>query len=460
MDVDADTSLKVKHHPLLDTLNSPEVAGVVPGSLRTSEDVVRVDARLRTNQQFTFSPNELSNDGALVGSHCELVVVGVAKKSDGTDIGATDPISLREEASSLVWRDIALIVNGVEITHAPRADIIRHVIDRYHQASRQTSPSLTEYRQLGNDSQITAAAGTPEAGLWKEEQIRDGLRFELIRPLDDLPMFAAGDSLIPGFNVIQIRAQTTSEPQALFKASVGQPSSPYILVEEVKLRYTSVKLEQPIAQELQQLSAAGELEINGNIWSANNLTPRIEAGARRYTQGVAVAFGTVPDVAYFMAFPESTFVPPLDAYESTQHPLLHTWAAASQMEFIDGSSHTLRQYRDLENIGGKTKLLHEMGKALASQGGVIPGTGALSDVHAVSPTTFVLEPGLGAFPLIQRNWAEMDTLPITPISIRVRVDLNDPVSTGAPENAQPYLVSKTRHRWVLSTTSGGTKLIV
>ena len=127
---------KAKIHSLLDRLNSSEVAGVVPGSLRVSEAVRTVGSRLKTSQQYTFSANELSTDGALVGSMCELVVVASARKADGTNIVAATPTSFREEAANLVWRDISLVINETEIAHGVRADVVRYVIDRYHENNR------------------------------------------------------------------------------------------------------------------------------------------------------------------------------------------------------------------------------------------------------------------------------------------------------------------------------------
>jgi hypothetical protein len=450
----------VKAHSLLDKINSPEVVGVVPGSLRVREDVRRIDARLQTGQQFNFDASSLDLQGALVGSKCDLIVVARAKKSDGTNVLNTDPISLREEASNIIWRDITLLINGQEVSHNVRADVVRHMMDRFHQNSREFERSHTAYRQLNKDDELTSPAGTPEQSIFKEEMIRDDGRFELIRPLDDLPFFAEGDSLIPGFNTIQIRALTTSEPQTLFKTNNTITSSPYLLVEEVKLRYTTVKLDPAIAQELQSMAAGGELEMNGSLWSAVNLTPRIDAGARRWTQGVATAFGTVPDITYFVAFPESTFIPPANAYSQSQHPLLHTWAAMSDIEFTSGSGEEIRHYRDAEGVGGKVKIIHEARKSVADQGGMNNGTGSLADPCAVDPTTFVLEPGVGSVPLYMRNWAETDTHKIKPMTMRIRADLNDPGFTGAPENAQPYIISKSRHRWVISPTPGATKIIV
>jgi len=452
--------ISTKTHPLLSNLNSPDVTGVVPGSLRVREDVRRINARLQTSQQFNFDASPLSLDGALVGSRCELVAVCTAKAHDGTDITSTDPIGLREEASNIIWRDLTLVINGQEITHNVRADIVRHVLDRYHQGSRLTTPSLTEYRQLGADSELVSPAGVLETGMFKNDMIYNSSRFELIRPLNDLPFFAEGDSMIPGFNTIQIRALTTSEPQALFKTTSAVTDAPYLVVEEMKLRYTTVKLEAAIARELQSLSAAGELELTGSLWSAVNLTPRIDAGSRRWIQGVATAFGTTPDLAYFMAFPEVSFIPGIAAYSDGAHPLQHTWAALSDIQFTSGSGEEIRHYRNVDGIGGKVKILQETKKSLSDQGGVVADSGALGDVCAITPQVFVAEPGLGAAPLYMRNWAETETHAITPMTLRVQTDLNDPAYSGAPLASQPYLISKSRHRWVLSTTPGATRIVV
>ena len=42
--------------------------------------------------------------------------------------------------------------------------------------------------------------------------IRDDAVFELTRPLNDLPFFADGDSMIPGFNTVEVTATTTADP--------------------------------------------------------------------------------------------------------------------------------------------------------------------------------------------------------------------------------------------------------
>jgi hypothetical protein len=451
-------------HPLLAKLNSPDVVGVVPGSLRVREDVRQINAQLQSSQQYTFDASSLSLDGALVGSRCELVVVARAKSGAGINIPASSTIvSLREEASNIVWRDITLVINGQELSHSVRADVVRHTIDRYHQSSRLSVPSMTEYRQLNNDREISSATGTIEPGIFKQDMIWDGQRFELVRPLTDLPLFAEGDSLIPGFNTIQVRAITTSEPQSLFKATVIEENAngpPYLVVEEVKLRYTSVRLEPAIAQELQALSAAGELELAGSLWTATNLQPGISMGAKSWSQGVATAFGTVPDIAYFMSFPESSFIPPANGASASKHPLQHTWSAASDVQFITGTGEEMKHFRNIDGYGGKVKILQEMKASLADQGGMVSNSGALGDVCAVDGGQFVLQLGVGATPLYMRNWAETETHSIQPMTLKIRADLNDPISNGAAQNAQPYLVSKARHRWVLSTTPGATRIIV
>jgi hypothetical protein len=324
-------------------------------------------------------------------------------------------------------------------------------------------PSMTEYRQLNNDALISSLPAALEPGIFKQDMIWDGKRFELVRPLTDLPLFAEGDSLIPGFNTIQVRATTTAEPQSLFKQTTDSATTtgvPYLLVEELKLRYTSVRLEPAIAQELQALSAAGELELAGSLWSATNLTPRIDAGARTWSQGVATAFGTVPDIAYFMSFPESTFIPPASGASTSKHPLQHTWSNASDIQFLTGTGEEMKHFRNIDGFGGKVKLLQEMKASLADQGGMVSNSGALADVCAVDGGQYVLQLGVGATPLYLRNWAETETHGIQPMTLKIRADLNDPVSNGAVENAQPYLVSKARHRWVLSTTPGATRIIV
>ena len=114
----------------------------------------------------------------------------------------------------------------------------------------------------------------------------------------------------------------------------------------------------------------------------------------------------------------------------------------------------------LSGVGGKVQLVTEMAKSLANQGGVTAGTVALGDVAAVDPNSFMQEVGTAAVPLYMRNWGEQKTHSATPISLRVEAKLADPAYAGAPATAQPYMVSKSRHKWVLSTTPGGTKIIV
>jgi len=450
----------VRIHPALDNINSLDVRGVIPGSLRYVDKPIRLDARLNTAQDFTFDLSPLAFDRAIVGHQTKLVISCTAKKSDGTDILPGDPISLREEASSLVWKTIQLTINNTVISQGNRSDIIRHFVDRFHQTSRLTGEGLTVSRQLGTDGNIILAAGVPETGVFKQSMIQNGARFELTRPLTDLPMFAPGDSFIPGFNVVSIKASTTSSPQTLFKTSVAIDESPYIKIEEIRLQYATVGLEKLTAINLQKAGATGTLEMSGSLWTATNITPRIEAGSYSYNQGVASAYGTVPDVVYFAAFPEESFIPATDAFKNGRHPLIRTWCAMSDFTFEDGGGDTLRRYINLEGVGGKTKLIDSAKDSLSDQGGIHDGTVALGDVCAIEPTFYVSEPGTGAVALAFRNWGESSTHKIEPISIHVRATLNDPATFGAPLAAQPYLISKIRHRWLLSNEPSVTRLII
>jgi len=442
----------VKLHPSLDSINSVDVAGVKPNSLRYDEDVIRVDARLKTSQQFNFDLSALSLSRAIVGHTAQLIVTCSVKKSDGSAVAFADPISLREEASSMVWRDITLTINGVEISHGIRADVVRHFVDRFHQNSRLLG--LTNHRQLGPDNNLLIGPGLAETGIFKKDMIHDGARFELLRPLTDLPMFSEGDSFIPAFNTVRIKATTTSDPQILFKTDGTIAASPYIQIEEVRLRYATVELEELVAQSLQQSSAAGELEITGSLWAATNITPRVDSGARSYRQGTATAYSTSPDLVYFALFPESSFIPDTTAYRTGRHPMERVWAGMSAVTFRTGGGEAIRAYRDIDNIGGKVKLLQAARESIASQGGMVEGSGSLADVGAIADDEYVAARGTGAVPLMFRNWAELNTHKINPLTLRVEATL---VSTEA---SQPYLISKTRHRWVLSTVPGATKLVV
>lgn len=448
----------VTAHPGIDSLNSPDVVGVMPGSIRVMEDTRIVSGRLNRSTTFNFSMSALALEGALVGSETCLVMSCKAKKDNGTDVLLADAITLQEEASNILWRDITLKVNGKSISKHTRADVIRHSVDRLHGSDRQLGS--TQDRQLSNDSSLLAPVAVLTTDPFYDSMIHDGQRFELIRPLDDLPLFARGDSLVPGFNTISIRAVTTPDPQSLFKTDGTITESPYLEVEQVSLRYSMVLLEPVVARELQTLSASGKLELTGDLWSATELTPRIDPGAKNWNQGVSTAFNTAPDVAYFMAFPQSSFIPPANSFSSSLHPLTHTWSAMSEFRFTDGNGQDLRDYKNIDGIGGKVQLIKEMRKAVAHAGGMNDGTGSLANSSGVQPETFVLEPGMGVVPLVMRNWAEKNTHLTKPMSIRIQAQLNDPISAGAAEAAQPFLVSKSRHRWVLSTTPGETRIVL
>ncbi len=445
-------------HRGLDSVNSPAPGGFIGGSLRRSEDSETIGGRLRPSLRQTFRLALLSVDRALVPGSVSLVLRCRAQKSDSTNVLTADPIALIEEASSLWVREVKLSVNGVTISRHDRSDVVRHVVDRYFSTSKLDQSET--HRQLNPDTALTTTAGTPiTADIFKHDQILDDLPFELIRPLDDLPLFGSNDSHLPGWNTVKIEVTTTSNPQNLFRTDATVAASPFLVVEDMLVRYSTVKMEDSVAASMRLAAAAGNAEFNGTQWSAIQLTPTIPAGATTYRSSIENTFSSIPDVVLFSAFPSATFEPPADSFKVSQHPMLKSFINLSELKFVSGGE-ALRDYPRLSGIGGKIQLLEALKESINTEGGDQKGTGSKADKSCIQGDVFVREPGTGLVPLVFRNWHEMLAEIPVPVSIRIDAKLADPAAAGAPVEVVPFMISAVRHRWALSPVSGATRLVL
>lgn len=433
--------------------NPPKEDGIVPGSVRSV--VKRVDgtngAILRNNQEYySIAIQELAGDRATLGGQAEIVIRCRAQKTGGGDIIAADNISLREEAPTLIWKRLQLKVNGVPINSCQRSDIVRHFIDRTFSSSCRNSKDADrgpyDYRQYGADANIRDFVVST---VFKKTIIQDGKTFELIRPLDDLPLLGAWGGVIPGFMSMTLDA-TLGDPASVFVANSGEfLNPPQLVLESIEVRTRMVRLEPSIAKALEDMWASGELTMNAETWTTTQIPPQISAGSTEFTSDTALALNSAPDILAIVMFPKDSFTPSDPSWEA-DHPLLQTWNNLKEFT-IKQQGECIKTWNYLDK--SKTSAHTSVVEALETASGTHSGTGAPWQKDTLDSLSFV-SGFTGSLVLAFRNWMERSPHDITPMNLDFHA-----IFDSTPENVSLYAIHKILHQWNFSSVQGATRIV-
>jgi len=436
---------EVRHSAI--SANGPVSTGIVAGSERegtTQADTI--GARLTPSMTRSFVLNELNFDNALVPGSVFLNMRCKAKTSAGADVGTNDPIALIEECSSLAFRSLELKLNTVTVSRMERADVVRNVVDRVVTSALL---SVAGYRQLNSDNEITRTVNNPPtADIFKHDMIVGGKSFLLTRPLDDLPFFAEGDAYLPGWNTVNLKVTTTSDPQNLFRTDNTIADAPYLYVEEMFITYTTVMMEPEEASKLLAAANAGQASFGTLEWGEQALTPQIPAGATSWKSSVAAVFDVVPNMVLLAMFPTETFNPPADSFKTALHPMVRSWANISEVGFKSGAT-PIQTYARTNGVGGKMEILNGLTKMIDQNAGISGSSSGIRAKTVVEPHVFMEEPGTALIPLVYKNWGSREDVRSRSLSLNAYTAMND-LPGGAPLEVTPHMISVTRVRWNLA----------
>lgn len=437
--------------------NPPLDTGIVPGSVRTDRKFVQgvVGARLGPGATFDMVVQELNADRALLGSQTNLVMRVSASLANGDPITAGNDIALREEAPTLLWRSLELKINGMPANPCDRSDIIRNTIDRTFTSTNRGQSASSQgdgpysYRHINHDSTLLVNSVTTDP--FKFDDIHDNNEFELVRPLTDLPFMGDNDGVVPGIFPMTLRATTTTLPENLFASSTPAAvvGNPFLTIKELYLETRTIQVEPAISAVWQQLASDNTLEFNTNTWVAQQGTPIIAADVPSYDSSQNFVFSTVPDVMVIKMFQTVGFSPSVPVFEQP-HPLLHVWNGLRRIEIKRGGE-CIRIWDNLDK--SRQSLARAVAEAIETTAGAHIGTLGPRDLGTVFSSQFVADTGAGAIVQAFRNWGEEFTHNLAPLSVQLKLDF---VPTTAV-SSQLFVISKQRHRWTLSLTSGQTR---
>lgn len=456
MEVEADTLSNRNLASRLLAANPPLTDGIIPGSTR---DVITTldstnGSKLRRNKKYSnVAIQELSGNRATLGGQATLVIRGVAKKFDGSDIVDADNISLREEAATLMWQHLEIKVNNTPLNSCERADVQKHVIDRTYVAGDRAAGLTRDsvpyaYRQYGPDEGLEEANVTT---FFKRDIITDGKTFELERNIDDLPLFGPWGGIIPGFLSVTIDATLTSNPAIAFiSPAAATAQAPFIEIEAIELRTRTVGIVDEVAKQLEAMWASGELTMDVDTWSARQIPPEIAVNTSNYTSDTALAFSSVPDVISLVQFKTETFNPSEPVWEKA-HPLLQSWNGIKRMDILN-KGECIKTWTDLDRT--RSPAFKSVWEALETSAGNHDNTLAAWTKSSLNNILFNQDVGTGSLTTSFRNWGDRFAHDIVPMDLRFRATFD----SAASVQAALYAVTKIRHKWRFSAVSGGTQL--
>ena len=134
----------------------------------------------------------------IIGSKCYLRFRCTATQADGNNIpAASKDFELREEAGSLIVRNVNFKFGGVSVHDDSNAHVTRHFYERLTKSNACRLAGEDRDRYIYDDAGFSADGETIEQKFPGYDSIIDGREFHIVRPLTDITFFGEHDFPIP-----------------------------------------------------------------------------------------------------------------------------------------------------------------------------------------------------------------------------------------------------------------------
>ena len=396
-------------------------------------------------RNVNFSVTNTALNRLIIGHKCYLRFRCTATQADGITAipPANKDFELREEAGSLIIRNVNFKFGGVSVHDDSNAHITRHFYERLTKSNACRLAGEDRDRYIYDDSGFSSTFSDVEQKFPGYDSIIDNREFHIVRPLDDITFFGINDTPIPASIPIYLQFNLSSRPDTLFKIKDTLPNSPKLHIIDIQLFVYSVEISEAVASAYNEKLRTGSLTAMADTWGNRFLSNTIESTATVYNSNETLPLDSVPDIIGVAFFPNASLTPVKGHHG--HHSLRTSWLNIENIQ-LNVYGNTVRTYNNLgtnNNFTTKTQLIRELDSFRKD------GTGM-----PIDKATF-MRGDMSFFPICNRSIDEYESSETKPYSLTFIAHMRP----NAGDNATGVMFYKTRNKWMLDLNVGGIKKI-